>query len=154
MVSMGCSWNWVWFLQLDDWVLCRLYNKKNNWVNLQHWAAETSAGETTDSFEATGDTGSESLRTPESDVDNDDCTEHAGPHKAFSFAPQAPSSVQAPWGSPMPGVVKEESDWFMDLQLDDLQNSLMAADWSYQDYYLSGLISPQPKPSQSSLPPF
>ncbi|MQL72898.1 hypothetical protein Taro_005237 [Colocasia esculenta] len=150
-------------LRLDDWVLCRLYNKKNNWERTQQQQMEeTSAGETMDSFEAAGDTGSESLRTAESDVDNEDCgEEQAGLRQPFSFAPQQVphTAVQAPSGGAMVGSVKEENDWFMDLHLDDLQSSLMAAggaplDLSYQDCYLLGIASPQLKPGQNSLPPF
>lgn len=122
-------------------MLCRLYNKKNDWEKRRPVA---DAGE---------DTGSESLRTPESDVEN----EVAPPEVAASAAPEeyAASSPE------FPRVVKEDNDWFMDLNLDDLQSSFMAfngaapvRDLSYQDYLLAGLASPQLRPGIGGLPPF
>lgn len=149
------------FLQLDDWVLCRLYNKKNDWEKVRP-AEEISMGETMDSFEPTEDTRSDSFRTPESDVDNDVCTEHdglAGPPFAPA-PPQVPCSVQATRAGIMPP--KEDPDWFMDLNLDDLQNPFLAfgsassLDLSYQDCFLPGLTSPRLKQSHGGqpLPPF
>ncbi|WOL04595.1 SNAC1 [Canna indica] len=47
-------------LRLDDWVLCRLYNKKNNWGKMQQQQKEMEKDETTsDSLETS---------TPESDI--------------------------------------------------------------------------------------
>ncbi|KAM0937463.1 putative transcription factor NAM family [Dioscorea sansibarensis] len=50
-------------LRLDDWVLCRLYNKKNSWEKIKKQKEEVSFGETMSSFEA-----NDSL---ESDVEHD-----------------------------------------------------------------------------------
>ncbi|XP_074562563.1 NAC domain-containing protein 67-like [Curcuma longa] len=55
-------------LRLDDWVLCRLYNKKNTWQKMQS-KEKTSSVATMDSVD---DTVSDSfITTPESDVEND-----------------------------------------------------------------------------------
>uniref|UniRef100_A0A1D1Y7L8 NAC domain-containing protein 68 n=2 Tax=Anthurium amnicola TaxID=1678845 RepID=A0A1D1Y7L8_9ARAE len=113
-----------------------------------------------DSFEVTEDTGSDSFRTPESDVENDAATEQDGPAVplAWTAAPQAAGGIQAA------ERIKEDHDWFTDLNLDDLQNSFMAIggmaappppDLSFQDYFFSGLTSPQLRHSHGGgLPPF
>lgn len=157
-------------MQLDDWVLCRLYNKKNNWGKMQQRQTEAaSVGDTMDSLEATDDSASGSLKTPESDVDDDMYAEHDGPSNPLLYAPpQAITTAQAPGTAAtaagvqlLPDRVKEE-DWFMDLNLDELQSSLIAfvgaappMDLSCQDYHLFGLSSPEMKPNRlPNLPTF
>ncbi|MQM08388.1 hypothetical protein Taro_041240 [Colocasia esculenta] len=145
-------------LRLDEWVLCRLYNKKNELEKARPpQAEEASVGETMDSFDATEDTGSDSFRTPESDVDNDVGTEHDGPAAGPAFVPAPPQAPAFARSGFMP--VKEDQDWFMDLSLDDLQNPFMGfgaappMDLSYADSFLSGLInSPRLKQSYGGLP--
>ncbi|KAK9154482.1 hypothetical protein Sjap_001962 [Stephania japonica] len=63
-------------LRLDDWVLCRLYNKKNNWQTIRNQTQTSSVEETIDSFELVE--GVDSLNTPESDVENDQFMEFNG----------------------------------------------------------------------------
>lgn len=89
-------------LQLDDWVLCRLYNKKKGWERI--------AKEETDLTE-------ESFRTPESDIelpDLDDLGHEVVDMNRSSGAAQLPPAAPA---------IKEEYDWYSDLNLEDLQNS-------------------------------
>lgn len=142
------------FLQLDDWVLCRLYNKKNNWeketqmyqqqlqLQQQPKLEETenvSFGDSMDSsFEAVEETAfdSHSHRTPESDVDNGEYADN--------------STVVE--GGNRTTTIKEDTDqWFMDMNFDDLQNSFATEGLDFS--FLSGLLpSPIPKtPSQINL---
>ncbi|WOK96750.1 NAC domain-containing protein [Canna indica] len=120
-------------LRLDDWVLCRLYNKKNTWEKVQHQIKEeASSGETMDSVD---DTGSDSFRTPESEVDND------------VLLPDFDDLIYTSQASTAVGLhaadmaVKEDNEWFMDLKLEDLQSSYMSfgsthvTDAANQDYY-------------------
>ncbi|KAK1278656.1 NAC domain-containing protein 68 [Acorus gramineus] len=143
-------------LRLDDWVLCRLYNKKNDWEKTQlqqQQTVEASFGETTDSMEAVEDTGSDSLRTPESDVDNDVFAEFSGIAGPESYLPQPLNRMQTlkPDGmmtsldnSQSGRLIKEDNEWFTDLKLEDLQDpfpgygEMPPLDLSYQDYYFSG----------------
>ncbi|OAY76196.1 NAC domain-containing protein 68 [Ananas comosus] len=127
-------------LRLDDWVLCRLYNKKNSW-------ARTAAA---DSMETSHDAGSEAINTPESDIDHDDFhlfDEMAGTgvlqYRPFDQMPQLRPTAAG--GFPIVEK-KEESDWFTELNLEDLQSSLAvfgsgaapSLDVSSQDYFFSG----------------
>lgn len=149
-------------LRLDDWVLCRLYNKKNNYKEAMPKAEAT---ETMDSFEAVEDTGSESLRTPESDVDNDSFTELndlgriEGGYPSQSLGREQTVRTDAT-GNFQIETLKEDNSWFTEMNLDDLQNSLSASgvmpmpDVAYQDYYYTSLCSPQLKPGQMNLLPF
>ncbi|XP_010257746.1 PREDICTED: NAC domain-containing protein 68-like [Nelumbo nucifera] len=147
-------------LRLDDWVLCRIYNKKNNWVNSQQQKEEDSHEETMDSFEAV-ETGSESFRTPESDVDNDPFTDindmgvtEVSPSQALHIDQVSRTDTKGSFQ--MGECVKEDSVWFSDLNLDDLQNSFAVLgatptlDVAIQDYYYLGLCSPQLKPYQDN----
>ncbi|OAY64137.1 NAC domain-containing protein 68 [Ananas comosus] len=100
-------------LRLDDWVLCRLYNKKNSWEKMQSQKEEASMM-TTDS---TDDSGSNSFRTPESDIDNDVFDKAAARPEAY---PNHQSTEVC--------QIKEDSEWFMDLNLDDLQSAYTGFD--------------------------
>lgn len=155
-------------LQLDDWVLCRLYNKKNNFSEVVPKTEAASTAETMDSFEANEDMGSDSLRTPESDVDNDSTfteLDHQTTNKGYypsltldsEQAPRADATLSYQTGE---YNIKEDNAWFTDLNLEDLQNSLAAfgsmpmPDMAYQDNFFSGLYSPQLKPGQMNMLPF
>ncbi|KAI0501798.1 hypothetical protein KFK09_016743 [Dendrobium nobile] len=148
-------------LRLDDWVLCRLYNKKNAWEKKmqQNIKESPSFEETMDSMEAVEDTGSESFRTPESDVDdslpefNDlgmpGLRTSRGNALSFKGMEQRPK--------------EEDNDWFLDLNLDELDAlgtesatmTLGTFDSSLnQDFFYQALCSPQLKPSLTNLPPF
>ncbi|KAL5995037.1 hypothetical protein ACLOJK_025095 [Asimina triloba] len=124
-------------LRLDDWVLCRIYNKKNSFEKIVQQAVETSLEETMDSFEVIEDIGS--TRTPESDVDNGssvDMDDHG----------KASEPVQAMKKENI-GFPKEDNEWFKSLNLDDLHNSLTTygrtsmQDLIYQDCFLSSVSS-------------
>ncbi|KAI3834839.1 hypothetical protein MKW98_015952 [Papaver atlanticum] len=143
-------------LRLEGWVLCRLYNKKNNWEITENRKEEQSVEETMDSsMVAEEDTGSDSIRTIESDVENDLPTEFIYHTASQSNKPQTVEFKQE-------RLVKEEdnSNWFTDLNLDDLKNSFTmfgeqpTMDLSFQDYYFAGLNSPHLNPYQTNLLPF
>ncbi|XP_072986006.1 NAC domain-containing protein 68-like [Typha latifolia] len=141
-------------LRLDDWVLCRLYNKKNNFKVA------------TESVEPSYDAVSDSLNTLESDIEHGDFSDQFD----YMGQPGADQPSQSSNGMQVsrasntsggPGLLmvekQEESDWFTDLNLDDLQSSLApsfgnmpAIDVSNQEYYYSGLGSPYPKTSQAA----
>ncbi|XP_078152145.1 NAC domain-containing protein 68-like [Carex rostrata] len=120
-------------LRLDDWVLCRLYNKKNNWEKLHD---ENTSHVST---EASHDM---STMTPESDIEH----EHELHSKEFDmldpFMNQTPTQIQSTQKTEAvysfiqpPAVQKqEESDWMWGLNLDELQNSLLQFDTN-QDLY-------------------
>ncbi|CAL9764973.1 unnamed protein product, partial [Musa acuminata subsp. burmannicoides] len=131
-------------LQLDDWVLCRLYNKKNSWEKKMQ-AKEEAAMETSEINE---DAGSDSLRTPESDI------EHAGFPELDDLVRQGCHPFHTL------EKLKEESDWFVDLNLEELQNpfagiaSLPVVDVVNQECcFFPSMGSPYLKTTQI-MPPF
>ncbi|CAM0885731.1 unnamed protein product [Alopecurus aequalis] len=104
-------------LRLDDWVLCRLYNKKNEWEKLQ----QDKAAKASESI-SWGET-----RTPESEIDND-------------LFPELEDSLPTLQGTTDTILPKEEvqeldNDWLMGINLDDLQ-----LPWA--DSYASSFLSP------------
>ncbi|KAL5197409.1 hypothetical protein ABZP36_000921 [Zizania latifolia] len=107
-------------LRLDDWVLCRLYNKKNEWEKMQQKEEAVAA--------AMGPSRSQSweeTRTPESEIDND---------------PLELVSMPAFDDMVLPKEEAQNDDWLMGMNLDDLQGlgSLLQGD----DLYSSMLVSP------------
>lgn len=120
---------------MDDWVLCRLYNKKNNWEKTKKKTpVKTEAAESPETI-------SDSLRTPESDIDHevnpadfDELIQRGGFYSGLH-----------PNQTMNDDKHKEESDWITDFNLDDLQ-SLFAGtesiDVSSQDYYIPSVFSP------------
>ncbi|XP_072997308.1 NAC domain-containing protein 68-like [Typha latifolia] len=143
-------------LRLDDWVLCRLYNKKNTWEKMQQQKEETSFGESMDSWD---ETGSDSFRTLESDIDNEAFHNFDDIEKSGAYAPNQAGRMTTEYQT-MEQPQKEDNEWFMDLNLDDLQSSYMgfgstpAIDISNQDYYFAALGSPQVKLNRTNMPPF
>ncbi|KAG6481263.1 hypothetical protein ZIOFF_057859 [Zingiber officinale] len=107
--------------RLDEWVLCRLYHKKNNWDKMQKKrAAAASSGTAMEfSLNSTEEARSDSLWTSESDVEFGDRIQPArinpshGVSKVIHHQGRAAdpmiSSLQMPEG------MKEETDWLMDL---------------------------------------
>ncbi|CAL9751856.1 unnamed protein product [Musa acuminata subsp. burmannicoides] len=155
--------------RLDDWVLCRLYNKKNNWEKMQQKkAVAASFGRTMDSFVATDDTRSDSLWTTESDIEHDASLEFGDPCQPGSNPSQASVGLHHGRAATVSsnfqiveGMKEETDDWFTDLNLDEFQGALAAigpttsvADISDQDYYSSILGSPYLNQSQVNMPPF
>ncbi|XP_015693359.2 NAC domain-containing protein 68 [Oryza brachyantha] len=150
--------------KLDEWVLCRLYNKKNNWdkvkLEQQDMAAAVAAprhhhhhpnGEVMD---AVADTMSDSFQTHDSDIDNGPGLQHGG----FGDVAQGQP--------PRNGVVtiKEDNDWFTGLNFDELQPPYMmnlqmqmvnpALAGHDGAGYMQSISSPQMKMWQTILPPF
>nr|ABU40779.1 NAC-like protein 14 [Crocus sativus] len=146
-------------LRLDDWVLCRLYHKKNSWETKMQ--QHSSFGETKDSsFEAADDAGSDSFRP---DIEHEPYPEFEEDlAKPTVYPPQTSDGMQAARTSnTVKQRVKEDNDWFMDLTLDDLQSPLEMfgtstadLDVSNQDYFFQMLNSTQMKTSLTNLPPF
>ncbi|KAG6482628.1 hypothetical protein ZIOFF_059261 [Zingiber officinale] len=113
-------------LRLDDWVLCRLYNKKNTWEKMQ-LEEKSSFVETMD---LAYDTVSDSFRTAESDVENDsvlpNISDLFGTTQAATGPQQALSTCNEDGLQMVHRCQKEDSEWFMDLKLEDLQTSCMS----------------------------
>ncbi|KAK1696234.1 hypothetical protein QYE76_012931 [Lolium multiflorum] len=110
-------------LRLDDWVLCRLYNKKNEWEKMQQDKAAVAA-------EASQSTSCGETRTPESEIDND----------TFPELEDSLPALQGIMGTTDTILPKEEvqdldSDWLMGINLDDLQ-------LPWDDSYASSFLSP------------
>ncbi|KAF7031307.1 hypothetical protein CFC21_042651 [Triticum aestivum] len=143
-------------LKLDEWVLCRLYNKKNNWEKLkveQDMAVEAGPnGEVMDALAT--DAMSDSFQTHDS---------------SRSTAPPACSStVSWTWRRAAEGgmvTVKEDSDWFTGLSMDDLQTCYMNMGQMVNPATMpgqngSGYLQPMSSPQmmrpmwQTILPPF
>ncbi|WOL06817.1 NAC domain-containing protein [Canna indica] len=129
-------------LRLDDCVLCRLYNKKSSWEKMQQNKQQqqqiASLTKIAEFLESNDDAGSDTLWTSDSDVEHDDPLRHGNKQS------QPLQGVQHNAGSlQMVEEVKEESDWFTDLNLDDFQSSWAAigsastVDTSNQNYYNS-----------------
>lgn len=144
-------------LRLDEWVLCRLYNKKNAWEKMKQSMKESSSlEETLDSMDAVEDTESNSFRTPESDVDD----------SLPEFDDPGMSSLR--FEGVEQRVKEEDNDWFLDLNLDELdslgttETSSVSASMNMgafdaylnQDYFLQPLSSPPLKQGMMNLPPF
>ncbi|RRT38454.1 hypothetical protein B296_00044234 [Ensete ventricosum] len=148
------------FMQLDDWVLCRLYNKKNTWEKMQQQQEETSFGLTMDSLD---DTRSDSFRTQESEVENDDVLpdlDDLGYPSQASTGGQALSTSRAVGLQMVEKTENEDNEWFMDLKLDDLQSSFMgfgstpSMDATNQDYSFQSFAPPMHRPSCTNMLPF
>ena len=156
--------------KLDEWVLCRLYNKKNNWEKVkleQQDVASVAAaaprnhhhqnGEVMDA--AAADTMSDSFQTHDSDIDNASAGLRHGGCGSGVFGDVAP---------PRNGfvTVKEDNDWFTGLNFDELQPPYMMnlqhmqmqmvnpAAPGHDGGYLQSISSPQMKMWQTILPPF
>ncbi|KAL5719381.1 hypothetical protein ACHQM5_012169 [Ranunculus cassubicifolius] len=149
-------------LRLDDWVLCRIYNKKNNWNMNQIVKDESSVDE---------QTGSDSFMTSESsDVDNDSHAEiksvtQENSYRAENNILQQPKIEEINSAFQMADFLKEDNQWFTDLNLDDLQNTIPAfgdnttnnnivPEMAFQDYSMLGLTSPHFRPYQTNQLPF
>jgi hypothetical protein len=153
-------------LQLDEWVLCRLYNKKNNWEKVKVEEQEAapyhhhrqSGGEVMD---ALADSMSDSFQTHDSDIDNASGMQN-------SFGNMAQQGVQAMRNGIGTVTVKEDNDWFTGLNLDELQAPFSMAQMvnpipihqtmnlaAGQGHgYLQSMSSPSMKMWQTILPPF
>ncbi|KAJ3669374.1 hypothetical protein LUZ60_011324 [Juncus effusus] len=132
-------------LKLDDWVLCRLYNKKNEWEKMQKKKDEAfSHGESVEF--SWNETGSFNQGTPESDIDNGSLTGINETEKVVEFAWQQTDK----WAqgkdcmNEFPSIKEainktDNNEWFMDLKFDDLQSPYAGfestIDMLNRDYY-------------------
>lgn len=112
---------------MDEWVLCRLYNKKNNWEKVKVEELEAPAHQHRQSGEvmdALADSMSDSFQTHDSDIDNASVMQN-------SFGNMA-QGVQGMRNGLVP--VKEDNDWFTSMNLDEMQAS----------YNMSQMVNPTP----------
>jgi hypothetical protein len=152
---------------LDDWVLCRLYNKKNEWEKMQQQGdqqkVEPKAEETTASDMVTSQSHSHSwgeARTPESEiVDNDPALFHQAATAGFQSPVAAAAAHQEMMATLM--VPKKEAadegrnDLFVDLSYDDIQSmySGLGDDLLYSSLFASPrLRGSQPGGAGSGMP--
>lgn len=112
-------------LRLDDWVLCRLYNKKNEWEKMQQQQEQDKAAMATASW---GET-----RTPESEIDNDPF-----PELADSSIPAYTTDAILPKEELQ--ELELDNDWLMGINLDDLQGPGSMLPWD--DSYAASFLSP------------
>ncbi|KAL6013606.1 hypothetical protein ACLOJK_004104 [Asimina triloba] len=152
-------------LRLDDWVLCRLYNKKNGFEKVVlKTEASTPLREAEDSFDTMEAAGSDSFKNPESDIENDSFTEvnkivrHVPSHPSQLLGMKATRDVNASFQTVENST--EDNDWLMGFTLEEMQNSfgvfgeMPVSDLMFQDYSFPWLSSPRVKPGQTSLLPF
>ena len=149
-------------VQLDDWVLCRLYNKKNKWEKMQ-LGKESAAGVGTTKEEAMDMTTSHSqshshswgeTRTPESEIADNDPFPELDSFPAFQDPAAAmmmvPKKEQVDDGSAAANATKS-SDLFVDLSYDDIQGMYSGLDMlppPGEDFYSSLFASPRVKGNQ------
>ncbi|WVZ61000.1 hypothetical protein U9M48_010941 [Paspalum notatum var. saurae] len=148
-------------LRLDDWVLCRLYNKKNEWEKMQ--VGKGAKEEATDMATSHSHSHSQShswgeTRTPESEIVDNDPFPELDSFPAFqdpAAAMMVPKKEQVDDGGAA-GV--KSSDLFMDLSYDDIQSMYSGLDMlppPGEDFYSSLFASPRVKGNQpAGLTPF
>ncbi|XP_066312781.1 NAC domain-containing protein 68-like [Miscanthus floridulus] len=149
--------------KLDEWVLCRLYNKKNNWEKVKVEKPESEAAAHQHRQSAAEDSMSDSFQTHDSDIDN------ASGMQQSCFGDMVQGQAMTMRNNGIGTVtVKEDNDWFTDLNLDDLQASYNMAHMvnpinpvqtvnlvAGQGHgYLQSMSSPSMKMWQTILPPF
>jgi hypothetical protein len=153
-------------LQLDEWVLCRLYNKKNNWdkVKMEEFQEQGAAAHQhpkEELMDALADSVSDSFQTHDSEIEN-----ASGMQNSLGDMVQGQATL--PNGSMV--TVKEDNDWFTDMNLDELQASYTnmgqmvnpnlgqtvnpAAGQEYHAGYMQSISAPQMRMWQIILPPF
>ncbi|XP_042453775.1 NAC domain-containing protein 2-like [Zingiber officinale] len=130
--------------RLDEWVLCRLYHRKNSWDQMQKRREAAAAS----SFGTTMELSSNSsLWTAESDVESRNRIQPAGinPYQVSEAIHDQQGRAVNPTSSSLQMVegMKEETDWIMDLNFEGFQNSMAELgstseiDVSNQQYYYS-----------------
>jgi len=152
--------------KLDDWVLCRLYNKKNNWdkVKMEEFQEQGAAAHQhpkEELMDTLADSVSDSFQTHDSEIEN-----ASGMQNSLGDMVQGQATL--PNGSMV--TVKEDNDWFTDMNLDELQASYTnmgqmvnpnlgqtvnsAAGQEYHAGYMQSISAPQMRMWQIILPPF
>ena len=153
---------------MDDWVLCRLYNKKNEWEKMQLGKTESAAGavpkeEAMDMITSHSHSWGET-RTPESEiVDNDPFPEL----DSFPAFQDPAAAMMVPKKEPHAddgnnnNAAAKNSDLFVDLSYDDIQSMYSGLDMlppPGEDFYSSLFASPRVKGNQpagaAGLAPF
>jgi hypothetical protein len=123
---------------LDDWVLCRLYNKKNEWEKAQ--LKKEAAGDTTTTSSYSHSWGE--ARTPESEIVDNDPFPELDSFPAFQdpaarmMVPKKERADDAP----------SNTDLFLDLSYDDIQSMYSGLDMlpsPGEDFYSSLFASPR-----------
>ena len=141
-------------MQLDDWVLCRLYNKKNEWEKMQMKkgaAAATTKEEATDmttSYSHSHSWGE--TRTPESEIVDNDPFPELDSFPAFQD-PAAQMMVVPKKEKVDDAGAAAKNDLFMDLSHDDIQSMYNGLDMlppPGEDLYTSLFASPRVKGNQ------
>ncbi|KAJ1293020.1 hypothetical protein BS78_01G036000 [Paspalum vaginatum] len=153
-------------LRLDDWVLCRLYNKKNEWEKMQ--MGKGAKEEATDMAASHSHSHSQyshsqshswgETRTPESEiVDNDPFPEL----DSFPAFQDPAAAMMVPKEEQVDDAGVKSSDLFMDLSYDDIQSMYSGLDMlppPGEDFYSSLFASPRVKGNQpagaAGLTPF
>ncbi|XP_078180477.1 NAC domain-containing protein 68-like [Carex rostrata] len=137
--------------RLDEWVLCRLYNKKNSWDKNQSQkiylpTENVATGTNEGSFSEPGDSYGETESFHESGIDN--MVDHtfpdyesmarfaAYPTNQLQAAQTCFGELQSMGGNHTAPRIKEDNQWFPDLKLDDLQTS--------HANFESGAVGPAP----------
>jgi hypothetical protein len=140
-------------LQLDEWVLCRLYNKKNSWQKIQlqklqlpNQKKQVPAVQDEGSFGEPGDSYGETDSFHESEIDN--TVDHTFPDfdsmGGFASYPTYQTQAPHPCFGNMPVMrgnnyeprIKEDNEWYYNLKLDDLQTT--------RANFGSGAVGPPP----------
>lgn len=109
-------------MQLDDWVLCRLYNKKNIWEKMQQKKEEAlsiSHGKTDNSLWE--EMGLNNQRTPESEIDNGSFVDFDDTERIVEYAWQQAEGRDCMDEFRAVNIKEDTDQWFMDLKFDDLQ---------------------------------
>lgn len=117
-------------MQLDDWVLCRLYNKKNIWEKMQqkkleeelsisHGTPESEMG-LNNQRTPESEMGLNNQRTPESEIDNGSFVDFDDTERIIDYAWQQAEGRDCTEGFRAVNI-KEDNEWFMDFKFDDLQ---------------------------------
>ncbi|XP_074562147.1 NAC domain-containing protein 67-like [Curcuma longa] len=114
--------------RLDEWVLCRLYHKKNSWDKMQkrrEAAAASSFGTGMEFSLSSTDQGarSDSLWTPESDVESRNRIQPAGINP-FQVSEAIHHHHHQGRAANPTSRMKEETDWFADLNLEGFQSCM------------------------------
>jgi len=138
-------------LRLDDWVLCRLYNKKNEWekIQMKKAAAKEEAVDMTTSYSHSHSHSWGETRTPESEIVDNDPFPELDSFPAF----QDPAAMMmAPkGGTDDAGAAPKNNDLFVDLSFDDIQSMYNGLDMlppPGEDFYSSLFASPRVKGNQ------
>nr|AZZ85866.1 transcription factor SNAC1 [Bambusa emeiensis] len=148
-------------LRLDDWVLCRLYNKKNEWEKMQ--MGKEAKEEASDMITSHSHSQSHShswseTRTPESEIVDNDPFPELDSFPAFQD-PAAQMTMMVPKEEVVEEGQNARNNLFVDLSYDDIQSMYSSLDMlpPGDDFYSSFFASPRVKgnkPGAGGMAPF